>query len=215
MFIELKYKGTMKSLLFPVISVFLMSCSVNSPEATTRNIIRFQKELNEEYRNPEETPLRGQFFVGFTGHPFFPVNLQYRVKAKLQKSPNAVQFEMPTSSGKTKTFKEYGKVKFFLEGKELTLTVFQMSSTSASSKSPPTLFLPFRDLTNGLETYGGGRYLDFDVPTSAEVFIDFNKSYHPYCAYNAFDYNCPIVPAENMLPARIEAGVRYDDIYLK
>jgi uncharacterized protein (DUF1684 family) len=43
--------------------------------------------------------------------------------------------------------------------------------------------------------------------------LDFNLSYQPYCAYNAYDYNCPVVPEENKLPVEIRAGVMYEDIY--
>ena len=75
------------------------------------------------------------------------------------------------------------------------------------------LFLPFRDATNGKQTYGGGKYLDLKIPEGNEIIIDFNKSYHPYCAYNAHDYNCPIVPEENTLSLEIKAGVMYDDVY--
>jgi uncharacterized protein (DUF1684 family) len=49
------------------------------------------------------------------------------------------------------------------------------------------------------ETYGGGRYIDLKIPKKDNLMIDFNKAYNPYCAYNAFDYNCPIVPIENKL----------------
>ena len=67
------------------------------------------------------------------------------------------------------------------------------------------LFIPFRDITSGDETYGGGRYLDFRIPETDSVTIDFNLSYNPYCAYN-HKYSCPIPPAENSLPVKILAG---------
>jgi uncharacterized protein (DUF1684 family) len=35
--------------------------------------------------------------------------------------------------------------------------------------------------------------------------VDFNLAYNPYCAYNE-EFACPIPPAENTLPIRIEAG---------
>ena len=71
------------------------------------------------------------------------------------------------------------------------------------------------DATSGTETYGGGRYMDLRIPKNDEIIIDFNKAYHPYCAYNAFDYNCPIVPEENWLKIPIEAGVKYEDIWFE
>ncbi|MDQ2827890.1 MAG: DUF1684 domain-containing protein [Chloroflexota bacterium] len=77
------------------------------------------------------------------------------------------------------------------------------------------LFLSFRDATNGAETYGGGRYL-LDAAKSADlggdsaagtVVLDFNFAYHPSCAFDP-RWVCPLVPAENVLDIRVEAGER-------
>jgi len=176
-------------------------------------IKKFQKNLNAEYLNPKETPLRGDNFTNFKAHPFFPVDLKYRVEAKLVRTANAEPFEIPTSSGKTKQYKEYGKASFTLEGQEYTLTLYQSLDLLKQEKYKDYLFLPFRDLTNGKETYGGGKYMDLKIPKGNTLILDFNQSYQPYCAYNAYDYNCPIVPEENKLPVEIRAGVMYNDIY--
>ena len=69
------------------------------------------------------------------------------------------------------------------------------------------MFLPFKDKTNGVETYGGGRYLDLTVPDGDSIVIDFNKAYNPYCHYN-IEYSCPLVPRENKLLFSIKAGVK-------
>ncbi len=37
--------------------------------------------------------------------------------------------------------------------------------------------------------------------------LDFNVAYHPSCVYDA-RFSCPLTPAENRLPIRIEAGER-------
>lgn len=174
---------------------------------------KFQKELNSSYKNPKESPLRGDFLTSFKSHPFFPINEKFRVTAKFVRSENAKPFEIPTSSGKTQTYIEYGKAMFELDGKNFTLSLYQSVKLIANPEYKDYLFLPFRDQTNGKETYGGGKYLDLKIPKGEEIVLDFNQSYHPYCAYNAFDYSCPIVPEENFLPIRIEAGVMYNDIY--
>ena len=199
-----------------LITVFLLSCgnNINNTEYKTE-ISKFQTELNSEYKNPKETPLRGDNFKNFKQHPFFPVDAKYRVDAKFVKSENSEYFDFPTSSGKTKRYKEYGKLYFKLDGKALTLSVFQMQGIEKLKGYENHLFLPFKDLTAGKETYGGGKYLDLTIPNSDRIIVDFNKSYHPYCAYNAYDYNCPIVPAENSLPVAIKAGVMYDDVYFE
>ena len=67
------------------------------------------------------------------------------------------------------------------------------------------IFIPFTDLTNGKETYGGGRYIETTKPDSDVLNLDFNYSFNPYCHYTT-GYNCPIPPKENFLDLRIEAG---------
>ena len=73
------------------------------------------------------------------------------------------------------------------------------------------LFLPFRDATNGDETFGGGRYL-YDTIKGADlgaywetIVLDFNFADNPSCAYNAA-WSCPLPPQENRLPVAVEAG---------
>lgn len=194
-------------LLFPLL---IFSQKLSKEEA---EIKKFQKELNAEYLNPKETPLRGENFKNFKQHPFFPINLKYRVTAKFEKTENAEPFDLPTSSGKTKPYREYGKATFQLDGKSYTLTLYQSLDLIKQKKYKDHIFLPFRDATNEKETYGGGKYLDLTIPKGKTIILDFNKSYHPYCAYNAYDYNCPVVPEENKLPVEIRAGVMYEDIY--
>ena len=198
------------SFLFLILSLFL---NAQTEKQNIASIKKFQKELNTEYLNPKESPLRGDNLKNFKKHPFFPINLKYRVTAKFVKTENPVPFELPTSSGKLKQYQEYGKATFELDGKSLTLTLYQSLDLMKMEKYKDHLFLPFRDETNEKETYGGGKYMDLKIPAGNEIILDFNQSYQPYCAYNAFDYNCPIVPAENKLPVRIEAGVKYEDVY--
>jgi uncharacterized protein (DUF1684 family) len=202
----------MKKYIFIFLLLPLMIFSQkNSKEES--EVKKFQKELNEEYLNPKETPLRGDNFTNFRAHPFFPINSKYRVTAKFVKTENAEPFELPTSSGKTKSYKEYGKATFELDGNSYTLTLYQSLALIKQKKYKDHLFLPFRDATNEKETYGGGKYMDLTIPKGNTIVLDFNKSYQPYCAYNAYDYNCPIVPEENKLPVEIRAGVMYEDIY--
>lgn len=198
------------SFLFLILSLFL---NAQTEKENIASIKKFQKELNTEYLNPKETPLRGDNLKNFKQHPFFPINLKYRVTAKFVKTENPVPYGLPTSSGKFKQYQEYGKATFELDGKSFTLTLYQSLDLMKMDKYKDHLFLPFRDLTNEKETYGGGKYMDLKIPAGNEIILDFNQSYQPYCAYNAFDYNCPIVPEENKLPIRIEAGVMYEDVY--
>jgi uncharacterized protein (DUF1684 family) len=75
------------------------------------------------------------------------------------------------------------------------------------------VFLPFRDASNGLTTYGGGRYL-LDTVKGAdlghegeEVVLDFNYSYHPSCVHSD-RWSCPLAPPANRLDFAVDAGER-------
>lgn len=198
------------ALLMMLISTFGFA---QSPKKQISEIKKFQSALNKEYKNPKETPLRGDNFTNFKQHPFFPVDLKYRVTARFDRTPDAVPFELPTSSGRTQPYVEFGKAVFDLDGKTYVLTVYQSLNLIRKKGFEDYLFLPFRDETNGKQTYGGGKYMDLRIPKTNEIILDFNQSYQPFCAYNAYDYNCPVVPEENYLPTKIEAGVMYDDVY--
>ena len=63
------------------------------------------------------------------------------------------------------------------------------------------------DDTNGNESYGGGRYINFDIPQVDNLIIDFNSAFNPYCVYDE-KYSCPIVPRENYLSLEINAGIK-------
>ncbi|MGS0747011.1 DUF1684 domain-containing protein [Halpernia sp. GG3] len=205
----------MKNFLYSFILLLIITCAAPTKKSKIANIQKFQKDLNIEYQNPKETPLRGDNFKKFTVHPFFPINLKYRIKADFTKLTNSPSFEFPTSSGKTKTYKAYGKAIFKLEEKNYTLIIYQSQDLMKKAGLEDYLFMPFHDLTNSHETYGGGKYLDLRIPKSGKIILDFNQSYQPFCAYNPYDYNCPIVPKENSLPVRIEAGVKYLNTYFE
>ena len=96
-----------------------------------------------------------------------------------------------------------GRLEFVLKGQSLVLSAFVEAGTTELDQ----LFVPFTDLTTGVETYPAGRYLDLTRTATGIYEIDFNRAYDPYCAYNA-TYDCPYPPRENHLPLAIRAGER-------
>jgi uncharacterized protein len=82
------------------------------------------------------------------------------------------------------------------------------------------LFLPFRDATSGVETYGGGRYLLDTVKgadlggESGRVVLDFNFAYNPSCAYDP-KWACPLSPPANRLPVAVRAGEKKPEVGLE
>jgi uncharacterized protein len=77
-----------------------------------------------------------------------------------------------------------------------------------------SVFLPFTDASTGRTSYPAGRYLldtlkgaDLGSDAQGRAILDFNFAYNPSCAYSS-RWACPLAPAENTLPAAIEAGER-------
>jgi len=116
---------------------------------------------------------------------------------------------LPISTGGEESFTRIGRVEVPFAGGPRSLGVYWMAGYAGG------LFLPFRDGTNGAETYGAGRYL-LDTAKSADLgpgaapgslVLDFNFAYHPSCAFDPI-WSCPLAPPENRLDLRIEAGER-------
>jgi hypothetical protein len=184
---------------------------VAQTDSAMLEIAQFQDSLNNEYRNPKTSPLKGKAQKRFKKHEFFPADLQYRVEATLTVTDDATFFPMMTSSQVPKDYRTYGTLQFTLKGISYTVPVYQSKMLMAMSKYKDYLFFPFTDLTNGKLTYAAGRYIELSIPKSGnKIILDFNQAYNPYCAYSD-GYSCPIVPADNHLDVEILAGVKYID----
>lgn len=167
----------------------------------------FQKNLNEEFADAKKSPLTEKDLTEFKALDFFSIDDSFVVEAKFTKSKNEKSFEMKTTTDRMPLYVKYGEVSFVIKGENFKLNVYQNLDLMKRPGFKNHLFLPFSDLTSGDETYGGGRYIDLEIPKGKTITIDFNQAYNPYCAYNV-KYSCPIVPAENNLAIQINAGVK-------
>lgn len=135
---------------------------------------------------------------------YFTYDNNYVIKATFTKSKGK-KFKMPTSTERTPIYRRYGYVDFVYQNDTARLEVYQNIALSKQEKYKNYLFIPFKDATSGKETYGGGRYLDLEIPEHTELVLDFNTVYNPYCAYS-YRYSCPIPPKVNHLMIEINAG---------
>lgn len=170
-------------------------------------IKKHQKELNEEYRNRDESPLSAKDLKKFKKHKFFPIDQSYRIEARFTKMEKPQFFQMKTSSARIADYDIFGIAEFELNGKKYAMNIYQSHRLRESDEYKDYLFMPFTDETNGKDTYGGGRYIDLSIPEGDMIVIDFNKAYNPYCAYSN-QYSCPIPPRENDMNTRVEAGIK-------
>ena len=146
-----------------------------------QDILAYQKAQNEEFKDPETSPLPDRYRKNFTGLDFFPADENYVVKAYLERTPDAEPFMMPSTTDEKSWEVVYGIAKFELNGELFQLEIYQGLDLMQREGFEDYLFLPFLDMTNGEETYGGGRYLDLRIPEGDTLQIDFNRAYNPYC----------------------------------
>ncbi len=136
----------------------------------------------------------------FSSIPHFPVKRKWRLQAefipfaqpRILRVPNILGMEIAQKCPGVLRFKAGGKIHELL----------------ALEESAETLFVIFADATTGSKTYGGGRYLQVQIPdTQGKTIIDFNKAYNPPCVFTPYA-TCLLPPPENRLPISIKAGER-------
>jgi uncharacterized protein (DUF1684 family) len=200
-------------ILLGIFALALIIAGAASGQVSQDSILAYAKSI-ENYRTgkniklmySESSPLTSDQQKSFEGLKYFPPDIGYLVEAELHKDEMPETVIMRTSTERAPEYIKYGTVTFTLQGKQLTLQAYQSKKLVEVSQEETGLFIPFRDATSGTETYGGGRYVDCEIPREGnKLLIDFNKAYNPYCAYNP-RYSCVIPPEENRLEVRIEAG---------
>jgi uncharacterized protein (DUF1684 family) len=180
--------------------LWMLSCS-RPPASYTDEIAQRRVDIDAFMRQSSDSPVPADKRGTFPPLLYYPIDEQYRVPAGLKVVRGEDILEMSTSTGTPRRMRRIGTLAFTLKDQPLTLTAFAEADDTRLAR----LFVPFGDLTNGVETYQGGRYLDLDRRGSGVYDLDFNRAYHPYCVFNP-TYECPIPPKENRLPAPIRAG---------
>ena len=142
-----------------------------------------------------EAPTR----TGFTGVESFPISTEYRITGRFVEYETPDTLEFPSVYGGIERMESAGEVHLEIEGHPVRLRV-------EGGPGRPRYRATFADLTNGVETYGGGRYVWFDAADEdGWITVDFNQSYNPPCVFT--DYStCALPPRDQHIPARIAAG---------
>ena len=163
---------------------------------------KFRSEKNRSFRQSEESPLSAPQKAKFDSLKYYSGDPALIPHADISRNATPDTILLQTSDNKSEKYLNWGEVKFTINDAPQQLRIYLKANGTDS-----TLFIPFTDLTNGRETYGGGRYLDAAIPklNETEITLDFNRAYNPFCAYNNA-YSCPVPPAENRLPVAIPVG---------
>ncbi len=137
----------------------------------------------------------------YPGPQFFPLDLRYRVTATFIPSDGKQTVDVPDVLGDITPTPIAGKVKFKLNGQQITLT-------DLGGDASKGLFFVFNDLTSKTETYPGGRFLETDPVANGKVVLDFNQAYSPPCSVTPYA-TCPLAPKENRVIIAVRAGQKY------
>jgi hypothetical protein len=133
----------------------------------------------------------------FAGVPCFDYDPAWRIDARWETLPEALNMEVPNVSGELKMVTVTQRAVFELGGETVTLLPMSVGDDG--------VFFVFRDRSSGRETYGAGRFLKVPVAVDGKITLDFNFAYNPPCAFTAFA-TCLLPPPENWLPFAIAAG---------
>ncbi|HMG83688.1 MAG TPA: DUF1684 domain-containing protein [Ferruginibacter sp.] len=186
----------------PTIVLLFINITAFAQKNVRNNYVDSLQKFQQEYVHHHHV-IKGEDTVYLQ---FFPIDSNYRVVADFKKTEDSA-FTMQLTEGKTAKYLKYGTVTFKLQNKTITLHLYQSETLMKLPGYKNNLLIPFIDLSNGIGSYGGGRYLDVAITDIIDnkVTLDFNKAYNPYCAYTT-GYNCPIPTGENLIMLSINAG---------
>ena len=168
---------------------------------------RFRAAKDELFRTHPQSPIPHAKRAGSGGLAYWPYDPALRLGAAFEPETAQEERGLPRSGGGEMNLQRIGSVSFQLGGHAHRLDAYWFADYAGG------VFIPFRDVTNGADTYGGGRYLWDSAKgadlgsTDAELVLDFNYAYHPSCVYDP-RWSCPLAPPGNRLGVSIRAGER-------
>ena len=204
--------------LLLILSGSLLACVAGRNVEGTRSTSRRGPSALSCYTTAREAYAAQLLQEGLSGVPaFFAPDEGYRatvdsIVSADTRTPQGI--ELVASDGSVRVFRRVARIHAHLpldDGTSFTLSVFAPVLAFGQAVSSEELFIPFGDRSNGVRTYGGGRYLELPS-TALELMgagstLDFNLALHPRC-YHDERFVCPLPPPENLLNFAVPAGER-------
>lgn len=167
-----------------------------------KQIEREREQKDKYFKSHPRSPIPPSERKDFDGLNYYPVKPELRFELKLHEHKEKKKIKVSDSHGGKQEYLRWGEFRFKIDGDEVVLQVYK------SDSGEKRLWVPFKDETNGEETYGAGRYIDLEPSRhkkDGKWILDLNQAYNPSCAYNE-KYVCPFIPTENWLKVKMEAG---------
>jgi len=179
--------------------------SFDDPEMKTyvENLLKERKEKDYSLQFDINSPFNRDTTIKFKPLNYYRPDPDFIFKSKLIQYDVQDTVSILGTKGETRPAILLGFLELKKDDKVHKVNVYK----SFSRTGEPYYSIWFTDKTTGDESYGVGRYLDFELNENSDFVytIDFNRAYNPYCAYSSL-FTCPIPRAEDYIDMEIEAG---------
>lgn len=200
------YLNSIYGFLLVVVPLLVLSCGKNyTPDQKKyiSEIENFRQQKDNEMENDSSSPFNQDPKAKFHPLKYYDVNPDFVFKSKLYEYPQKDTVTVMGTKGEARKSIRYGYVKFNYLNNPYKINVYKGWTSSGQEYYS----IWFTDKTTGKDTYGVGRYLDFELkPDKSYIYtIDFNLAFNPYCSYSA-KYSCAVPTKEDHIDLAIEAG---------
>jgi uncharacterized protein (DUF1684 family) len=159
-------------------------------------ITRWRAERDRFFGEHYASPLSDEVIATFEGLDYFEID-ERLVFSAVVRPESAATIGIDSSTGSVSHYPIAGVVDVPFPDGVVSLLALQGEEDEA--------FIPFRDVTCGLDSYGAGRYVSINIESDGSCIVDFNRAINPYCAYDP-EFSCPLPPRGNWLERPIAAG---------
>jgi hypothetical protein len=202
---NLKKLGVVLIVILPGIIWF--TCYNNLTEAQKQYVAELEKHreaTNIEYRDSSYSPFNFKGKVQFHPLNYFDANFDFIFTGRF--IPNEVKDTVKVfgTKGEERKSVRFGVLKLANEKHNLDVNVYETLARDGETKY---YSIWFTDRTTNKESYGVGRYINFELNEDPDFIytVDFNYAYNPYCSYSS-EYSCAIPTKEDYLDIAIKAG---------
>ncbi len=196
----------LSSLIFTIILTLFSGCS-NYSEDQKKYVLeleKFRTEKNMEFSDSTYSPFNRKSKVEFHALKYFEANFDFVLTGKLVENEVKDTVKVFGTKGEERKSVRYGILKLQNAKNKLDVKIYETLARDGITKY---YSIWFTDKTTNHESYGVGRYVDFELNENPDFIytVDFNYAYNPYCAYSS-EYSCAIPTKEDYLDIAIEAG---------
>ena len=201
-----KFSNHLAYALALILALLMLGCGKNYTPEQKVYIAKVEKERadkNDWMKNDPFSPFKRKSKVEFHDLKYFDVDPAFVFQSKLYEYNPKDTITIYGTKGEPRKTVCFGYILINFANQQHKINVYQGSTSSGEIYYS----IWFTDKTTNNESYGVGRYIDFEkVDDPNHVYlIDFNEAYNPYCAYSP-DFSCAVPTKEDFILIEIRAG---------